>query len=232
MHNSNGAHELFTDDLIARIECLSRPMRQALFERLSQLMTTWRRRMASPVPGKRFGDNTYVHVEALSHLDGSAQVGALHAQTLAGIEAGTRYNLVRMHADGVTVTLLSYPRFFDDPFPSLHERWLVDFDSGSVSYRSYADALNPPNLHRKELLMPSEDPRHEQFAELTAAAEAIGLRNPGTRNPGTRTRNPGTQYRLALYSCHGMAGKSDRTWNPASHRLERKSSARGVFPGE
>ncbi len=39
----------------------------------------------------------------------------------------------------------------------------------------YADSFNPPILHRKELLLPSDDPQREVCAALTAAAEAIGL---------------------------------------------------------
>ncbi|TVQ96446.1 MAG: hypothetical protein EA399_15865, partial [Desulfovibrionales bacterium] len=34
---------------------------------------------------------------------------------------------------------------------------------------------NPPILHRKELLLPLDDPRREEFARLTEALEADGL---------------------------------------------------------
>jgi len=51
----------------------------------------------------------------------------------------------------------------------------VDLDTGSVGYRSYADSLNPPILHRKELLLPEDDPQREDYSALTAACESIGL---------------------------------------------------------
>lgn len=35
--------------------------------------------------------------------------------------------------------------------------------------------LNPPILHRKELLLPADDPRREAWAALTAACESVGL---------------------------------------------------------
>jgi DNA phosphorothioation-associated putative methyltransferase len=44
-----------------------------------------------------------------------------------------------------------------------------------VSHRTYADSLNPPILHRKELLLPAEHPRRAEYAALTAACESIGL---------------------------------------------------------
>ncbi|MGF1615042.1 MAG: DNA phosphorothioation-associated putative methyltransferase, partial [Gammaproteobacteria bacterium] len=73
------------------------------------------------------------------------------------------------------VALLNYPGFFEDPFPALRESWLVDVVQGSVSYRTYADSLNPPILHRKELLLRPEDHRREEYAALTSMAESIGL---------------------------------------------------------
>ena len=44
-----------------------------------------------------------------------------------------------------------------------------------MSYRTYADSLNPPILHRKELLLPEDDPRREVSAALTVACESVGL---------------------------------------------------------
>jgi hypothetical protein len=114
--------------------------------------------MMTPIPGKRIGDNTYVHVEALSGLSDQAIERVRSAETVAGIERSKNYNIVRMHGDGGTLALLSYPRFFEDPFPALQESWLVDLSVGSVRHRTYADSLNPPILHRKELLLPSDDP--------------------------------------------------------------------------
>ncbi|NEX18457.1 MAG: hypothetical protein C1943_18105 [Halochromatium sp.] len=48
-------------------------------------------------------------------------------------------------------------------------------------YRTYADSLNPPILHRKELLLPAEHPRLEEYRALTEAAESIGLFEETTR---------------------------------------------------
>ncbi len=126
-------------------------------------------------PHKRVGDNTYVHFATRSQFDSADIERVRSAETIAGIEGGKQYNLIRTHASSNTISLLNYPGFFTDPFPALQESWLVDLDAGSVIYRTYADSLNPPILHRKELLLPGGDPRREQFAALTAMAESIGL---------------------------------------------------------
>ena len=61
----------------------------------------------------------------------------------------------------------------------------VDFPTGAVSRTDYRKRISPPILHRKELLLPPDDPRLPKFRALTAAAEEHGLfREPnkiGTR---------------------------------------------------
>ncbi|WP_342450221.1 DNA phosphorothioation-associated putative methyltransferase [Thiorhodococcus minor] len=70
---------------------------------------------------------------------------------------------------------MNYPTFDDDAFPALQESWLVDLVQRSVSYRTYADSLNPPILHRKELLLAEDDPRRKACAALTESCELVGL---------------------------------------------------------
>ncbi|MFD2113524.1 hypothetical protein [Thiorhodococcus fuscus] len=70
---------------------------------------------------------------------------------------------------------MNYPTFDDDAFPALQESWLVDLDQRAVSYRTYADSLNPPILHRKELLLAEDDPRRKACAALTESCEFVGL---------------------------------------------------------
>jgi DNA phosphorothioation-associated putative methyltransferase len=53
--------------------------------------------------------------------------------------------------------------------------------SGTVSYRTYGDSLNPPILRRKELLLPREHPRRSEFEALSTAAEKLGLFDAPTR---------------------------------------------------
>lgn len=88
---------------------------------------------------------------------------------------------MRLDPSFTRISLLHYPNFFDAPFPELRESWSVDLEAGQASYRTYVDSLNPPILHRKELLLPESHPRLRAYAELTAAAESIGLFDEPTR---------------------------------------------------
>jgi DNA phosphorothioation-associated putative methyltransferase len=132
-------------------------------------------------PGKTVGQRTYLHVEAAATLTVTENAGLLDAERLAGVRRVEQYNLIRREADGSQIALLNYPDFFEEPFPALRESWLVNLATGIVSYRSYADSHNPPILHRKELLLPADHPRRAEYAELTAAAETIGLFDQPTR---------------------------------------------------
>ena len=125
--------------------------------------------------GKRIGDSLYLHVSALDVLAPAVREFLARAESLAGVSAGSHYNLVRLEERAERVSLLHYPGFFDDPFPALRERWLVNLANGEVDYRTYADSLNPPILHRKELMLRHDDERREAFSTLTREAEEIGL---------------------------------------------------------
>ena len=127
------------------------------------------------IPSKVIGGRTYVHVDALSLLDADTATRVVAAERLAQRGRRTEFNLVRIDDAGPCIALLNYPAFDDDPFPALRESWLVDLDRATVGYRTYADSFNPPILHRKELLLPADHPRREEYAALTRTAESIGL---------------------------------------------------------
>ncbi len=133
------------------------------------------------LPTKVVGGRTYLHADSISYLDADAAARVLAAERLAGVNRHVHFNLVRIDDAGPCMSLLNYPEFAEDPFPSLRESWLVDLDRSTVRYRTYAESFNPPILHRKELLLPSDDPQREVCAALTAAAEAIGLFDEPTR---------------------------------------------------
>ena len=127
------------------------------------------------VPHKAVGGRTYLHVDTLSLLDAVLAARVATAEQLAQVNRREHFNLVRIDDAGPCIALLNYPEFADDPFPALRESWLVDLDRSEVGYRTYVDSLNPPILHRKELLLLPDDPRREGYAELTRMAESIGL---------------------------------------------------------
>ncbi|MBK1630282.1 hypothetical protein CKO31_05875 [Thiohalocapsa halophila] len=130
--------------------------------------------------GKTVGRKRYVHVDTLRTGPGGDVDGALAeqlaaAEQLAGVSRGEHFNLVRIDADGAELALLHYPGFVDEPFPALAQSWRVDLAAGTLGFRTYADSLNPPILHRKELPLPADDPRREALGGADGGLRVGGV---------------------------------------------------------
>lgn len=125
--------------------------------------------------GKRVARHLYIHIAAADFLTAPNATECIAAALLAvGKEAALRVNVIKVPDELAYVSLLSYPEFETDPFPAIAESWTWHA-SGDVTYRTYDQSLNPPILHRKELLVPEHWPNRAQWVELTEAAESIGL---------------------------------------------------------
>lgn len=127
-----------------------------------------------PPIGKLVGEHLYIHSISRQDVPGDLKMIIDRAQVIAP-EAFVAANVFKIDARNRIVSLLSYPRFFQDPFPELAEGWRIHVEGERVTYRSYAESLNPPILHRKELLLPLDHPGREVFVELTKQAEQLGL---------------------------------------------------------
>jgi hypothetical protein len=131
--------------------------------------------------GKRIGRRVYLHIETVPALDEEQRAiwerAIEQASSALGVQSGEQFNVVRLdfapQYDGGAVAdvesaerekadilaavsevgLLHYPEFFADPFPALAESWRYVPANGTTGHRSYRDSLNPPILHRKELLL-------------------------------------------------------------------------------
>ncbi len=125
--------------------------------------------------GKTVAQYTYIHIEALESLAPLWRDMVERASSLAKAGTDMDFNVVKLNQDGTSVSLLDYPGFFDEAFPVLRRYWTVDLAKSTVRFRTYAESLNPPILHRKELLLPEGHPLRESFANLTSTAEQIGL---------------------------------------------------------
>ena len=121
--------------------------------------------------GKFVGGARYLHLSALDEAARAALMARV-AEAGAPVEG---FNVLKVAADGASVTLLDYAGFFDAPFPCLARAWTVDLAAKRCELRSYDAEGNPPILHRKELLLALDDPRRDAFAKLTADAERHGL---------------------------------------------------------
>ncbi len=127
--------------------------------------------------GKRVVDDLYVHLTALDQLEDTEHrrkiedaVGRLPALS------DPAPSVAKLNLRTGRLSLLAYLDFDEDPFPELAASWT--FTPGSTSpptYRIYTDSLNPPILHRKELLVPASHPARDTWSRLTSTAEALGL---------------------------------------------------------
>ncbi len=124
---------------------------------------------------KEIAGRFYLHVYGLSELETPLLDKVEHAISLADVQIEIDFNVVKIDREGNTISLLSYPEFFASGFPALQRSWAVNFYSKQIVRRNYADSLNPPILHRKELLLPTSHPDRPKFEALTRDAEALGL---------------------------------------------------------
>lgn len=126
--------------------------------------------------GKLVVDELYLHRDSVEQVSEKYRGVIELAFSKAPEVASERTTVVKLNVKTWRVSLLSYPDFFEDPFPALHESWIVERDDASqVRYRSYVDSLNPPILHRKELLLSPDHPSRTVFSEITKQAEDLGL---------------------------------------------------------
>lgn len=126
------------------------------------------------VVGKQVGGHIYVHRLAQALLpEPLAEIAGMLLSICP--EAEARANVLKLDEAARTVSALNYPDFFSAAFPELREAWRIDLSNGRVSYRNYLDSLNPPILHRKELLLPLDHPDRPRFVALTRQLESLDL---------------------------------------------------------
>lgn len=125
--------------------------------------------------GKKVLNNLYWHVDLTTTQPEELQNRITQAETLSGLKADVDYNIVKYDLNSPMLSLLWYPDLFTAPFPAIETSYRIDIEARRVEKRSYQASLNPPILHRKELLLSPNDPHNTQFKELTRAAEQLGL---------------------------------------------------------
>jgi len=126
------------------------------------------------VNAKVVGRHTYIHVGQVSRLDAETRERIVIASAICKA-AEEQFNVIKLHAERDSLTLLHYPNFFEEAFPRLSQYWTVDLAAETTRYRTYQDSLNPPILHRKELLLAKDHPQQTIYQALTQSAEQIGL---------------------------------------------------------
>ena len=125
--------------------------------------------------GKRVSGNLYFHVAALEEFDPYIREQVQQAVRQAALEPGAEFNIIKFDDEARKISLLLYENFFDNPFPALQRSYVVDVVSGCVKQLHFDVSKNPPILHRKELLLPSDHPEVPRFTALTQQLESCGL---------------------------------------------------------
>ena len=123
--------------------------------------------------GKKLPDALYMHKTGLKQEPELNKLSQKAAR-IAGLES-ERYNVIKFGLKKQKISLLDYPAFFDEAFPPLSTSWTVDLLNETARCTRYNPAGNGPILHRKELLLTLDHPRHAEFSELTQSAEQAGL---------------------------------------------------------
>ena len=113
------------------------------------MLDQWARLVESVDGGKRIGGARYFHVTAAPE---ALAVLLLRVAAHVGCAEGA-FNIVKLGLGHPRLSLLYYPGFFDDGFPTLSESWTIDLHSGEVDHRTFGADANPPVLHRKELML-------------------------------------------------------------------------------
>lgn len=169
--------------------------------------------------GKRVVDDLYIHVSAVGLLELAEQRHTIEQalRRLPPLEGGAP-NVAKLNLSNGRLSLLSYADFDTSPFPELQATWV--FDAGTDApprFRSYAESLNSPILHRKELLVASDHPDRDKWSALTRSAECLGLFDD-TRTIGFRTNwerlVASKGYTIVGHELHPLANAVDDGADP------------------
>lgn len=140
-----------------------------------------RGRLRATGRGKHVGSFSYYHVDLVRTVPDASRVLSELADRMAG--QSPAYNVVKL-GQQLRLSFLRYEDF-NASFPVLLTALSCCLHTGFVRWIDYRERRNPPILHRKELLLPADDPRVGPGAVLTRQLEEAGaFANPhriGTR---------------------------------------------------
>jgi len=122
--------------------------------------------------GKKLPDALYVHCSAEEQLPAVLRLLLFAARQVVG---DLEYNVAKISSDGRSISFLSYENFEDDPHPILLYSVRVYLPRAEYTIRNYSSSVNPPILHRKELLIDSLHPMYRIFRDLSDEEEKLGL---------------------------------------------------------
>ena len=124
--------------------------------------------------GKKLPDAIYLHKSAIVVIPHDLYTYLLRTIEKKGL-AKTPWNIVKFFKNNFKFSLLHYPSFLEDPYPSLHSSNTIDLGKGTVRSSNFQKSENPPILHRKELFVLPSHPNFEKYKKITFEGEQAGL---------------------------------------------------------
>jgi DNA phosphorothioation-associated putative methyltransferase len=125
--------------------------------------------------GKQVGGHQYISREQYALLEPDAKGLVDRGLSVLAALGDPEFNVIRIDTAKGEVAFLWYPELGQVPFPSLNTSFRVGKGEAIVAKRSYRSSLNPPILHRTELLLNSQHPNREACVLLTQSCEELGL---------------------------------------------------------
>lgn len=126
--------------------------------------------------GKKVFDDLYIHKSAIGLLVEDSYKNLISsAICLLPLEAQNSVNVYKINTKTGRISLLEYTDFEREAFPALLSSWVIEPSSETPTHRTYRNSLNPPILHRKELLVDINHPKYQEWSVITKEAESIGL---------------------------------------------------------
>ena len=139
-------------------------MNEALFQRLVSEIKV----------GKNLPDAIYLHRDAFPALPNELAAFIPAVATAVSLEDDA-WNIVKLFKHEFRLSLLYYPEFYSESYPSLKQSLNVNLSKLTHKITRYDDSDNPPILHRKETFILEDNPHYLHFQSLTQEGENAGL---------------------------------------------------------
>ncbi len=124
--------------------------------------------------GKKLPGAIYIHESVLCAIPKQLRTFLQQAAINLGLDTAD-WNIIKFSTKDFRISLLHYPKFFEDSYPALHCSYTINLEQNTFRKTNYTKSQNPPILHRKETFLLPEHPSIPDFVEITKEGEAIGL---------------------------------------------------------
>jgi DNA phosphorothioation-associated putative methyltransferase len=124
--------------------------------------------------GKHLPEAIYIHKSALSLMPDSLRAWVENIAGKFDISE-SEWHILKLFKRDFKLTFLSYPSFFDEPYPPIISSYTINLNTDSLRLADYSSSDNPPILHRREAFLAPDHPNRDDFSSFTREGEEIGL---------------------------------------------------------